>query len=88
MDTTPASKPLLEQLPNALRLKHYSFGTGTAYIHWVKRFVLVHHKRHPVSMDTSEITAFLTNLASTMALAARCRPRQTAQTPARWPDQS
>ena len=59
----PATKPILEQLRDALRLKHYSYRTETAYMDWVKRFILFHHKRHPTTMGAPEITAFLTHLA-------------------------
>jgi hypothetical protein len=34
-----------------------------AYVHWAKRFILFHHKRHPANMGASEIRAFLTHLA-------------------------
>jgi site-specific recombinase XerD len=34
-----------------------------AYIDWVKRFILFHHKRHPASMGAPEIRAFLSYLA-------------------------
>ena len=43
-------KPLLEQMRDALRTRHYSIRTETSYLDWVKRFILFHHKRHPETM--------------------------------------
>jgi integron integrase len=64
MDHPPEHPPkLLDQLRDAIRLKHYSIRTETAYVDWVKRFILFHHKRHPKDMGPAEITAFLTHLA-------------------------
>lgn len=54
---------LLDQVRHALRVKHYSIRTEAAYLHWIKRFILFHHKRHPRDMNTLEIEAFLTHLA-------------------------
>jgi hypothetical protein len=60
----PADPPrLLYQLRFALRTKHYSYRTEQAYVHWVRRFILHHGKRHPKDMGGSEIEAFLTHLA-------------------------
>jgi integron integrase len=46
-----------------VRLKHYSLRTGAQYVHWVKRFVLFHGKRHPKDMGAPEVEAFLAHLA-------------------------
>jgi integron integrase len=54
---------LLDQVRHTLRTKHYSLRTEQAYLHWIRRFILFHHKRHPHEMDTPEIEAFLTHLA-------------------------
>jgi integron integrase len=54
---------LLDQMRNVLRLKHMSFRTEEAYIHWIKRFILFHDKRHPKDISAQEIRDFLTHLA-------------------------
>jgi integron integrase len=59
----PNSPKLLDQVRLALRLKHYSRRTEEAYLDWIKRFILFHHKRHPKEMGLPEIEAFLTHLA-------------------------
>lgn len=65
------SKPkLLDQLCEALRLKHYSLRTEKTYVHWVRRFILFHHKRHPQEMGVAEIQSFLNYLAIDLHVAA------------------
>jgi hypothetical protein len=54
---------LLDQVRDIIRLKHYSIRTERAYVDWIKRFILFHHKRHPNEMGAPEIQAFLTDLA-------------------------
>jgi len=48
---------LLDQLRDRLRLRHYSLRTEQAYIHWVKRYILFHGKRHPAEMGKAEVGA-------------------------------
>lgn len=57
------SPKLLDQVRHALRAKHYSIRTEEAYLYWVRRFILFHHKQHPKTMNSPEIEAFLTSLA-------------------------
>jgi integron integrase len=59
---TPPRK-LLDQVRDHLRLKHYALRTEEAYVDWIRRFILFHHKRHPAEMDAPEVEAFLTHLA-------------------------
>jgi site-specific recombinase XerD len=42
---------------------HYSRRTEKAYVHWIRRFIFFHGKRHPAEMGAAEVTAFLTSLA-------------------------
>ncbi len=71
LSPSPASpQPLLEQLRDALRARHYALRTETAYVDWVRRFILFHHKRHPATLGAAEITAFLTHLAVDQRVAA------------------
>jgi integron integrase len=59
-----AGKPkLLDQVRDAIRLRHYSIRTEQAYTDWIKRFILFHGKRHPREMGETEVTQFLTHLA-------------------------
>jgi hypothetical protein len=54
---------LLERVRNALRVRHLSLKTEKAYLHWVRRYILFHGKRHPQEMGEAEINALLTHLA-------------------------
>jgi integrase len=59
-----APKPrLLDRVREAVRTRHYSRRTEKAYIHWVKRYIFFHGKRHPAEMGAPEVSAFLTSLA-------------------------
>ncbi len=61
---------LLDQVRDALRVRHYSLRTEASYLQWIKRFILFHGKRHPREMGEQEITAFLTHLAVAKNVAA------------------
>ena len=54
---------LLEQVRDAIRLRHYSLRTEQAYLDWIKRFLLFHHERHPKDMGAAEVEQFLSHLA-------------------------
>jgi hypothetical protein len=59
----PKPKKLLDQIRDAIRLKHYSYSTEKTYVHWAKRYILFYNKRHPAEMGAEEVEAFLTHLA-------------------------
>lgn len=54
---------LLEQVRAVARLRHLSHKTEDVYHNFIKRFILLHDKRHPREMGADEISAFLTHLA-------------------------
>ena len=58
-----AAPRLLDQVRNAIRVRHYSIRTEQAYVGWVRRFVVFHGKRHPSELGAEEVAAFLTHLA-------------------------
>jgi site-specific recombinase XerD len=64
------SKKLLDQVRDAIRLKHYSYRTEQTYVDWVYRFILFHGKRHPKDIGAPEVEAFLTYLAVQRHVAA------------------
>src|SRR5438874_11331398 len=59
----PGPRTLLGRLRAAVRARHYSPRTEQAYVAWVRRYVQFHGRRHPATMGTSEVQAFLTHLA-------------------------
>jgi len=62
----PDSKPprLLDQVREAIRVRHYSRRTEQAYIGWIRRFIVFQHKRHPSELGEPEVTAFISDLAA------------------------
>ena len=63
----PPKRRLLDQVRDALRLGHYSLRTEETYVHWIRRFILFHDKRHPKDMAGVEIKEFLTYRAAEAA---------------------
>jgi site-specific recombinase XerD len=55
---------LLDQIRQAIRLRHYSIRTEDTYVDWARRYILFNGKRHPASMGASEVEAFLTHLTT------------------------
>ena len=70
MDNPKYSSPFLQQVANAIRVRHYSYRTEQAYVDWVRRFILFHGRRHPEEMGGSEVAAFLNHLAVERNVAA------------------
>jgi len=54
---------LLDQVRERIRRKHYSLRTEDAYVHWIRRFIYFHGKRHPRELGAHEVERFLTHLA-------------------------
>jgi integron integrase len=63
-------KPLLEQLRDLLRSRHYSLRTEESYLDWVRRYVAFHGERHPSELGTDEMLAFLNHLAVELNVSA------------------
>ena len=51
-------KKLLDQVREAIRLKHYSICTEEAYVFWIKHYILFYNKQHPRAIGIPEIEAF------------------------------
>src|SRR5207249_12272879 len=60
---TQAKPKLLDEVRAVARMKHFSLRTEEAYAGWIKRYILFHHKRHPVEMGEEEIRQFISHLA-------------------------
>ena len=63
-------KKLLDQVSDAIRVKHYSLRTEKTYKDWIKRYILFHNKRHPKDMGVDEILTFITYIATQRTLSA------------------
>jgi integron integrase len=55
---------LLDRVRDAIRTRHYSRRTEEAYLLWIRRFIVFHGKRHPRELGESEVTAFVSSLAT------------------------
>jgi integron integrase len=62
--------PFLDSVREAVRVRHYSYRTEQAYVHWVRRFILFHGRRHPRELGETEVAAFLSDLAVRRKVAA------------------
>jgi hypothetical protein len=84
------SRKLLDQVRDAIRVKHYSYRTEEGYVNWIRRFILFHDKlfhdkRHPKEMGVSEIESFLKVLhLISPYLCIRSRGDRYAQTGVMW----
>ena len=61
---------LLDQVRQAIRLRHYSPRTEESYVGWIRGFILFHHKRHPRELSEVEVSAFLSHLAEVRRVSA------------------
>ena len=64
LDEAGIARPrLLDQVRDRIRVKHYSIRTEQAYLGWIKRFILFHGKRHPLTLGAPDVERFLSHLA-------------------------
>lgn len=61
---------LLDQVRDRIRVKYYSLRTEDAYLHWIRRFIFFHGKKHPREMGGPQVEAFLSHLATAGRVAA------------------
>ena len=52
----PGQPRLLDRVREAIRARHYSRRTEKAYVHWIKRYIFFHGKRHPAEMGVAPDT--------------------------------
>ena len=61
---------LLDRVRAEIRARHYSRRTEEAYVHWIRRYILFHGKRHPSELSAAHVTAVLTSLATSASVAS------------------
>ena len=61
---------LMERMRRKLRTRHYALATEKSYVQWCIRFVRFHDLRHPATLGSKEVEAFLTHLAVDRQVAA------------------
>ncbi len=69
---------LLERVRQQIRVRHYSLRTETAYLNWIRRFILFHDKRHPQDLGAPEVAAFLSFLATDRQVSANTQNQALA----------
>jgi integron integrase len=62
--------PFLEQVRDAIRVRHYSVRTERSYLDWIVRYIRFHRNRHPKDMGEAQVAQFLTHLAVKSDVAA------------------
>ncbi|AKX52505.1 hypothetical protein AKN91_01535 [Thiopseudomonas alkaliphila] len=48
-----SNSPFLNSIRTDMRQKGYALKTEKTYLHWIKRFILFHKKRHPQTPSLS-----------------------------------
>ena len=66
----PPTRCLINQVRDALAVRHYSERTIDAYLSWIKRFIVFHNRTHPIEMGERENAAYLSLLATTHNVSA------------------
>jgi integrase len=61
---------LFEVARDRIRTLHLSLRTEKAYLHWMRRYVKFHGRRHPRTMGPAEVESFLTHLAVALRVSA------------------
>ncbi|MBS8856341.1 phage integrase N-terminal SAM-like domain-containing protein [Escherichia coli] len=64
-----SNSPFLNSIRTDMRQKGYALKTEKTYLHWIKRFILFHKKRHPQTMGSEEVRLFLSSLANSRHVA-------------------
>jgi len=54
---------LLDQLRRHMRDRGYAWTTEKTYIHWIRRFMIFHGKRHPASLSGTHVEQHPSHLA-------------------------
>ena len=66
----PPKPRLLDRVRQAIRARRYSPRTEKAYVTWIRRFINFFDMRHPDQMGESEISAYISYLATQRKLSA------------------
>jgi integron integrase len=69
---------LLDQVRDAIRVRHYSYRTEQQYVAWIRRFIIFHGRRHPRELGGPEVEAFLSHLATERHVAAATQAQALA----------
>ena len=74
----PPPITLFGAVRQAVRARHYSLSTERAYLHWIRRFVVFHGRRHPRELGAEQVSSFLSSLANVGRVAAATQSQALA----------
>lgn len=60
----------MDQVRDALAVRHYSNRTKDAYLSWIRRYILFHNRTHPEKLGAVDVAAFLSSLAQSHDVSA------------------
>ena len=66
----PKPLKLFDYVRSQIRTRHMSPRTEKSYLHWIRRFIYFHDRRHPKELGTAEVNAFLSHLATARRVSA------------------
>src|SRR5699024_4188487 len=69
--------PFLQSISRHMRQKGYSLRTEKIYLHWIKRFILFHNKRHTNTMSGEEVRIFLSYLVNDLHVSTSTQKNKT-----------
>lgn len=69
-ETSDKPGDLLQALHQAMRERHYSIRTETAYSNWLKRYIKFSGRKHPRDLVAADLQRFLDNLVQERDVAA------------------
>jgi hypothetical protein len=61
---------ILDQVRNAVRVRHYSIRTEHTYVEWTQRFIAFNNYQDPMKLDAQHVSSFLSHLATHANVAA------------------
>jgi len=68
----------MEVVRRRLREQRYSPRTQEAYVHWIRRFIRFHDRRHPRDMGENEVSDYLSSLAVDEELSVATQKQATS----------
>jgi len=76
---SPQSTRFLDRLRNLIRLRGLAYKTEKTYVFWIKRFIRFHGRKHPETMGSAEVEAFLSHPRSCPWYSVRMKPFSRAR---------
>jgi integron integrase len=69
---------LIQQVRDNIRVRHYSLRTEQSYVHWIQKFLRFHSFRNPIQLQESDLSKFLSHLATDQKTAASTQNQATS----------